>query len=200
MPILSGSRPWETAQLAHLVDAALAEVVGLEVGQPAVTELRGPADRGLRDAADPDRDRPLHRQRVDAAVLDAVEGAFIGDEIGGPEFAQHVDLLVRPLAAIGEDLAAGLELLRLDADTDPEAEPPAGQHVDLRRLLGDQRGAAHRQDKDTGHQLDPAGDGGEIAEQDEDLVEHVLGVMDILQSGRLFLLRPMIWSKAVRWV
>ena len=80
---------------------------------------------------------------------------------------------------MGEHFPAGLELLRLHADADAEPEASAGEDVDFRRLLGDQRGAAHGKHEHSGDEIDLLCHRGQIAEQDEDLVEHVRGVVDI---------------------
>ncbi len=78
-----------------------------------------------------------------------------------------------------EVLAQRFVLDRVPTEPDPEAEAAAGQQVDLRGLLGDERGLALREDDDAGHQLD-RGDRGEVAEHHERLVEgrvHVVGAL-----------------------
>ena len=78
------------------------------------------------------------------------------DELFGPERAQQRDLLLDAAAAVVEVLAERLELDGVPADADAEPQAAAGEHVDLRRLLGDERGLALRQDDDAGRELDRA--------------------------------------------
>ena len=92
-----------------------------------------------------------------------------------PEPPQHLDLLLRAAAAVREVLAERLELDEVPAEPDAEPEAPAGEDVDLGRLLGDERGLPLRQDEHAGDELEPRRDRGEVAEEDEDLVELVLG-------------------------
>ena len=93
----------------------------------------------------------------------------------GPEAPEQLDLLLDPLAAVREVLAERLELDEVPAEADPEPEAPAGENVDLGGLLGDERGLPLREDEHAGDELEPGNDSGEVAEEDEDLVEHVLG-------------------------
>ena len=73
-----------------------------------------------------------------------------------------------------EVLAQGLVLDVVPADAHAEAQAAAREHVDRRRLLGDQRGLALGQDEDAGDELEALSACAQVAEQDEDLVERGL--------------------------
>ena len=143
--------------------------------EPAVGEAadspqhrrRLPATAG----ADPDRDRALHRQRVDARALDAVPLALEGHLVPRPEQPQQLDLLVAAAPARAVVLPQRRVLLGAAADADAEPQPAAAQHVELRRLLGDERRLPRGQDDHRGHQLDRRGQRRHPAEQRQRLVE-----------------------------
>src|SRR5215510_15472891 len=90
-----------------------------------------------------------------------------------PQRAHHLDLLFDSPATRGEIYAERLELHRVPADGNAEAESSTRKHIDRGGLLGDERGLALRQDDDARHQLDPARDRGEKSEEHERLVEGV---------------------------
>ena len=101
-----------------------------------------------------------------------------GHRLLGPQPAHQGDLFLGPLAAVAEILAERFVLHRVPADPDAEAESPAAQQIDLRRLLGGQGGLALGQDDHSGDQFDGRGDGSQIAEHHQGLVEggvHVVG-------------------------
>ena len=123
--------------------------------EEAVGEPGRPPDRGLGRSADPDRDRPLNRQRVDPGGGDAVPAALEVDDRLGPEPAQHLDLLLERRPRFAEVLAERLELDVVPAEADAEPEPPAGEQVDLGGLLGDERGLPLGQDEHAGDELEP---------------------------------------------
>src|SRR4029450_9670460 len=75
-----------------------------EMGHPAVGHACGPADHHLALAAHPDRDRPLHRKRIDSRVGNAVPLALPANQVVRPQRAHDLDLLL-------DALAAGLEAL-----------------------------------------------------------------------------------------
>ena len=102
---------------------------------------------------------------------------------GSVHRAQQRDLLLDPPSPVSEVLPQGLVLDVVPADADAEPEAPGGQHVDLGSLLGDQCGLPLRQHEHPGHQLDPLGQAGEIAEQDEGLVERVTGIVGTTPAG-----------------
>ena len=72
-----------------------------------------------------------------------------------PEPPQQVDLLLGAPAAVVEVLAERLELDVVPADPDAEPQTPAGEHVDLGRLLRDERRLPLRQDEHAGDELEP---------------------------------------------
>src|SRR5437867_2788287 len=88
-----------------------------------------------------------------------------------PQRAEKGDLLLDPLAAIGEAHSQRFVLDLVPADADAEDEAPAREHVHLRRLLCHKRGLPLRQDQDRGRERQPPRDRGEVAEHDEWLVE-----------------------------
>ena len=97
------------------------------------------------------------------------------DDRLGPEAAEHLDLLLRAPSAVPEVLAERLELDVVPAQADSEPEPPAREQVDLGGLLGDEGGLALGQDEHPCDELESGRDPGEVPEEDEELVELVLG-------------------------
>jgi len=160
-----------------------------ELGIPAVADGADSRDHLLRHPSEPDRDRALHRQRVDARVGHGMEAALEADERLRPQLPQQAHLLFEAGAAILERHAQRLVLHPVPARADAEAHAPAGEHVDLRRLLGDQGGLALGEDQDRGAELEPLADRRDVAEQDEGLVEHVdlavgaLQALEVVGSG-----------------
>ena len=76
-----------------------------------------------------------------------------------------------------EVLPEGLVLDPVPADADTEAEPSAGQQVDVGRLPRNERSLALREDEDAGGEADPLGDAGQVGEHHEWVVERIaLGV------------------------
>jgi hypothetical protein len=135
----------------------------LHLREPAVGEPAGPPVRGGRLAAEPDRDRPLHRHRREPGAGHPLVRAAERDARLGPQPAQQLDLLLDPAASGGEVLAERLVLDLVPAEPDAEPELAAGQQVDLRGLLGDERGLPLRQDDDPGDHFQP-GQRGQVAE------------------------------------
>src|SRR3546814_1099919 len=82
------------------------------------SDLESQLEDGLGMAAEPDRDRSLHRQRVQAGLVDPVPSAVERDQILRPERAEQSDLLLDPAAAGLEVLAERLVLDRVPADSD----------------------------------------------------------------------------------
>ena len=60
------------------------------------------------------------------------------------------------------------------ADPHAEAQPTAGQEIDIGRLPCHERRLALREDHDPGGELDPLGDAGQIGEHHERIVERVV--------------------------
>ena len=172
--------------LAHLGDGGCRLwIIGLELGEPAVGAtphsaehaVSGDRPAGAAAGAHPQRDRPLHRQRVDAGVGYIVVAAVKIDDLFRPEPAQQFHLLLGATAAGGEVLAERFVLDGVPADANAQAQPPSAQHVHFGSLLGYQRGLALAKDDDGRDQLHAGGQGRHVAECHEDFVEHaVLGV------------------------
>ena len=102
-----------------------------------------------------------------------------------PEQAQHFDLLGGTAAPVFPVLPQGLVLNFVPAHADAQAQAAAGQHVHLGGLLGDQGGLALGQDDDAGAHFNLFGDGGQIAEHYERLVEHIVLVVGAVPLGAL---------------
>ena len=107
------------------------------------------------------------------ARVDLVVTALERDDVLRPEQPQHLDLFLVAAGAVAEVHPERLVLHLVPADADAEPELAAGQHVDLRRLLGHEHGLALREDEHAGYQLE-VGDRGEVSEQREHLVERRL--------------------------
>src|SRR3546814_20280998 len=95
-------------------------------------------------AAEPDRDRSLHRQRVQAGLVDPVPSAVERDQILRPERAEQSDLLLDPAAAGLEVLAERPVLDRVPADSDAETETASRPDLHPGTLLGPPRVRAVR--------------------------------------------------------
>src|ERR1700722_6290135 len=116
----------------------------------------GAAEGRLGGAAIPDRPPPRRRARVDPGIVDMMELALILDVRLGPQRLHDPHLIGRALAAGVEILVEAGELALVPAAPDAEPEPAvaAAQHVKARRLLGDQRRLALRQDQDARSKAD----------------------------------------------
>ena len=77
-----------------------------------------------------------------------------------------------------EILVQADELHLVPADADAEPEPPAGQHVEARRLLRHQHRLALRQDQHADGEADTLRAAGEEPEQHERIVVRVGGGAD----------------------
>ena len=93
----------------------------------------------LRAAAEPQRDISANRPRCDPGTVDAVERALEVDDWFAPQPAQHVDLLVEAATAAGERRSEALVLHVVPTGAHRDHDAATGEHVDLRRLFGDQR-------------------------------------------------------------
>src|SRR5262249_35338996 len=148
------------------------------VGEPAVGEAPGALQHGPRLAAEPEPDRPLHRQRVDARGRDLVEPPLVGHDLPRPEQAQELDLLLHDLAAALEVDAERLVLDVVPARGDHEADASARQHVGLRGLLREQRGLPLRADQDARAELELLRERCKAAEEHERLVPDHVSVVE----------------------
>ena len=168
-PGLFGRAPRQRDLAGHLIAGRHPRI-----GEPAVAETPRTFDCRVLECPDPERNRTLKRQRVDAGVPMLVP--FAGETAGrlGPELAQTGNLLLHPPGAVAEGLPQDLEFHGVPADADAQAQPAAGQEVYFRRLLGDQRRLPLREDENRGCKLEPPGRAGEEAEQGQGLVEHVV--------------------------
>ena len=83
----------------------------------------------------------LDRERVQPSIGDAVILPFEGNEFVGPELAHDLDLLLDAPRAVSEIHAEGFVFHVVPADGDAEPKPALAEHVERRRLLGDQRGS-----------------------------------------------------------
>jgi len=80
-------------------------------------------------------------------------------------------------AAGAEVLSEGLVLDGAPADADAEAQPASGKEIDIGGLSCHEYGLALREDQDPRRELDSFGDGGQVGEHHERVVERVvLGV------------------------
>ncbi len=83
---------------------------GNRLGKPAVGQAPDPAQGPLGCPAEPDRDRPLDRQRRQAGAGDPLRGTLVGHGPLGPQPAEELHLLLGTPAPIGEAAAEGLVL------------------------------------------------------------------------------------------
>ena len=149
---------------------------------PPPKKMKPSASRAARSNADfarstePDRDGP-RRLRHECGSVNPVEAAGEVDDGFGEQPAKQLDLLLLPGAAGAEVLPEGLVLDVVPADPHTEAQPTAGQEIDIGRLPCHERRLALRKDQDPGGETDSLGDAGQIGEHHERVVERVvLGV------------------------
>ena len=114
-----------------------------------------------------------------------VVAAFVIDHFLRPEQAQHFNLLGGTAAPVCPILPQGLVLHLVPAHADAQPQPAAGQHIHFGGLLGDQGGLALGQDDDAGAHFNLFGNGGQIAEHHERLVEHIVLVVGAVPLGAL---------------
>ena len=77
--------------------------------------------------------------------------------VGGPCLDDHVEAFVKARIGLGDGHAEADELVVAIALADPEIEPPAGQQIERRRLLGEQYRVVPRQHHDRRAEAQPAG-------------------------------------------
>ena len=145
--------------LAHDVDQLGELLVGAAAGEEAVADAAGAAGGGLGVAADVDREVGLGGAGAGVGVGERGELAVVRRLALVPELAEHGDVVVGPLAALGERDADGVELLLEPADADAELDPSLGEVVEGGDLLGDEDRVALREDQDAGAEADRAGGG-----------------------------------------
>lgn len=130
---------------AHLGEVAGKAVGADHVGEPAVTEPPGPAQRRRRATTDEQRRAAgLGRRRVDLHALEAVEApGMAGRLLRAPQRAQRSDALVGACAPLADRHTGRLEVLRpLAAHADAEQQAAAADEVDRAVRLGDPGGVA----------------------------------------------------------
>jgi hypothetical protein len=76
-------------------------------------------------ATEPYRHTPRRRPRIDPGIVDRVIPSFECDVLLRPQRLHHLDLLLRPSAAVAEILVQTKELDLVPADADSETEPSA---------------------------------------------------------------------------
>ena len=103
-----------------------------------------------------------------------VPAAVEVDHFLRPQGAHQVNLLLGADAPVAEILAQGFELHVVPAHADAQGEASAAEHVDLRGLLGHQRGLALGQDQDAGDQADARGQRSDERQRCQRLVDHAV--------------------------
>src|SRR6267378_1603726 len=166
-------------EAAKRLHPGAAIVVRRKMREPTVRDLRDTPERGLDQrpllpvpaASHPYGDRALHRKGVEAGPVDPMPSSVEVHDLLRPERPQNGDLLLDPLATIGEAHPERLVRDLVPSDADPKDKTAARQDVHLRRLFRDDRRLPLGQDEHRGGEPQPDRDRGEVAEQDERLVE-----------------------------
>lgn len=145
---------------------------------PAVSDLRGAAERLSAGATDDDpRRRARDGHRGEQSVVEGdVVALEVGRPVGGPERPEDGEILVGDRAAAGEVGAEVVEFTFEPSHADPEGQTSAAEVMDGRGLLGDEDGVALRQDENRGSQLDGVGHRREVAEDRQGLEEVSVGL------------------------
>src|SRR4051794_33623374 len=172
---LHSHRVWRTASrrscLAQPIEHGAGLIVRRALWKPAIADPPGALNPRVGRGTHPDRDRALDWHWLDASLFDLVPASMEADHRLRPERPQYGDLLLHACRTIVEILAERLVLDLVPANADAQAQPAAAEHIDLSRLLGHQRSLPLRQNDHAGHKLKPLGQAGQVAEQDERLVE-----------------------------
>ena len=109
--------------------------------------------------------------------VDPVESTGEVDNGFAEQSAKQLDLLLLPNAAGTEVLAQRLVLDVVPPDAHTEAQPAAGQEIDIGRLPRHERPSAAAAGPGFRWRMDPLRDGGQIGEQHQRVVERVaLGI------------------------
>ncbi len=157
---------------------------------PAIRQARRTLQRGFGRGAEPDRDRPLDGQRIEAGVGDGVPLALECDQWLRPQQAQQRHLLLEALAASVKVLSQRLILDGVPPEPDAQAQPPAAEHVERGGLLGDHGGLALGKDEDARGKLDAQRDGGHVTEEHERFQERGLVGVRPGPAARPIRIRP----------
>jgi hypothetical protein len=146
---------------------------------PSIAEARGTPQRWLGFAAKPDGNRALHRQRIDAGLVDSVPLPLERHHRLRPQRPQDRDLLIHTCTAGAKLRIQALIFHLIPADPNTEPQPPATYDLDLGRLLRDQRSLALREDKDTRRKCKGLCEASYVAEEHKWLMELILaGIAD----------------------
>src|SRR5262244_200344 len=100
--------------------------MGGEQREPAVGQAGNPAHDGLSrngveasTSPEPDGDRPLEREGIEASMGYPMPAALETDHLLGPQGSEHRDLLLTPAPAILKVRPQGLVLHLVPSDADP---------------------------------------------------------------------------------
>src|SRR5215207_6219541 len=156
------------------LDSLAHPVVWWSQWEPPVGHTSGPAQSYVRPRAHPHRYGTLHRQGIDARLVDTMVLSLKADYLPAPQQANHLYLLLDPSAARAEVFAERLVLHSVPAYAYPKAKPSAAKNIDFGRLFGDERALPLGQDYDTTDELKTLGDGGQVAKEGQRLMEHGL--------------------------
>src|SRR5215207_8369872 len=142
--------------------------------KPAIGHASSSAQPYVRPRAHPHRYGKLHRQGIDARLIDTMVLALKADDLPGPQQTHHLYLLLDPSTARLEIFTKRLVLHSVLAYAHPKAKPSIAKNIDFSRLFGDERGLPLGQDYDTTDELKMLGDGGQVAKEGQRLMEHGL--------------------------
>ena len=166
-----------------VLDAALDEARGGDVGQPAVGPVDHPLPRPLAAGADQDRRIwRLDRFRNHVGLRDVDEFRVILGLLLGPHLLHCRDPLFGDLPAVLEADAERLHLLGQPTGTDAEVEAAARDHVERGDLLGQRDWLVLSDQADAGAETNCGGGAGGRAEGDEGVVDSAV----LLGQGAVF--------------
>ena len=110
----------------------------------------------------------LQRLGQDPQVVHVGEFAVISQPFFGPGFADDIDCLIEPFAALVDVHADAVELLALVAGADPQIEPPTTDVVNHGCFFGHQDGIVQGQHDHGGADADALGPAGDHAGEGPD--------------------------------
>ena len=187
IPSVLGIAPRRRGVAAEAIQGAGEQFARRELRHPTICEAPGSLEHLLDEVAEerahPDRDRPLHRQWVDADAIEMVPVAVERDEFVRPQLAHDGDLFLDASAPVREVLVERLVLHPVAADAHTEPQPTSGQQIEFGGLLGQQHRLALRADDDRCRQLQASGDRTEEGEQHERLVARNVEGVDLLAGS-----------------
>jgi hypothetical protein len=130
--------------------------------EPAIGYASSSAQPYIRPRPHPHRYGALHRQGIDARLVDTMVLALVTNDLPGLQQAHHLYLLLDPSTARAEVFPKRLVLHSVPAYAHPKAKPSAAKNIDFGRLFGDERALPLGQDYDTTDELKMLGDGGQV--------------------------------------